>query len=391
MINYECRIQNHHGCFMNNITECVQTQLPINSVKEILETQGILVEKNVPETQIRKLFDYLHSTPLPKDENGNEIKIRLSSISKRDSVWDTHRCNTKIVGHIYDHNPKYAKYAERIHNCSGWLKFGCNENGFVLKQAFFCHVRLCPMCQWRKSLYWKAMMYKNLDKVRENYPTHRWLFLTLTVKNCPITELRATISDMNKSWQRLLKRKEFLGVIDGWARATEVTRDKKNPNTHAHPHFHCILMVKPSYFGKAYIKQQEWAELWRDCLGVDYMPMVDIRTVKPKNGSDTSYDYAIKSAIAETLKYSTKPSDMIQDCGNSKSREWFFELTKQVHKLRFMATGGALKNAIKAEKEITNQDMITANPDDEENKTDEKRLGFSFDGEAYVHSQKYNE
>ena len=45
----------------------------------------------------------------------------------------------------------------------------------------------------------------------------------------------------------------------------------------------------------------------------------------------------------------------MHDCENAESREWFYELTRQTHKLRFVASGGALKNTIKDEKKITNQ------------------------------------
>lgn len=341
-----------------------------------------------------QLFDYLYHEPLPIDEHGQQLQVALSTVSERDSVWDTHRVQAQIVELMYNHEQEFAKYAERVHDCSGWLKFGFNEHGLILKQAFFCRVRYCPVCQWRKSLYWKALMYQNLSKLREQYPTHRWLFLTLTVKNCLINELRSTINHMNKSWKRLMNRKEFLGVVDGWVRTTEVTRDTDNPTTHCHPHFHIILMVKPSYFGKGYVKHQQWVEIWQDCLQVDYLPVVDIRTVKPKGGNDVSYEYAIQSAIAETLKYSTKPSDMIQDFENPNSREWFYELTRQTHKLRFVATGGALKNALKLDDDIENQDLITVNQDqdDEENKTDERRLHFSYGRQIgkYVYNPKYN-
>ncbi|MDI5829362.1 protein rep, partial [Salmonella enterica subsp. enterica serovar Kentucky] len=47
---------------------------------------------------------------------------------------------------------------------------------------------------------------------------------------------------------------------------------------------------------------------------------------------------AIRAMGAETLKYSTKPADMVAD------PEWFLELTRQTHKRRFVATGGALKD-----------------------------------------------
>ena len=334
------------------------------------------------------VYEYLYNEPLPIDENGNKLEVGLATVSERDSVWDTHRNQASIVDLMYSYESEFERYSERIGDCSGYLKFGIGEQGLVLKQAYFCRVRYCPVCQWRKSLFWKAMIYKTYPTLREQYPTHRWLFLTLTIKNPPIGELRATLDDMNKSWKKLTKRKEF-ALVDGWIRTTEVTRDSKNPNTHCHPHFHVILMVKPSYFGKGYIKQMAWVELWRSCLGVDYLPNVDIRTVKAKSDDD----FLIQSAIAETLKYSTKPSDMIQDCDDPLSREWFYELTRQTHKLRFVATGGALKDVLKSEDKIENQEMITTGNDDETQETDERRLNFTYYSNRgkYIYNPKFNE
>ena len=45
--------------------------------------------------------------------------------------------------------------------------------------------------------------------------------------------------------------------------------------------------------------------------------------------------------IPELLKYCTKESDLVCD------REWFLELTRQMHKLRCVATGGVLKQYLK--------------------------------------------
>ncbi|MCP6530402.1 protein rep, partial [Klebsiella pneumoniae] len=97
-------------------------------------------------------------------------------------------------------------------------------------------------------------------------------------------------------------------------------------------------------------------ELWRDCLRVDYDPNVDVRSVKPrkpKEGESLACATAelVRGAVSETLKYSTKPSDMEEDS------EWFLELTRQTHKRSFVATGGALKDVLKLEQE-TDQDMV---------------------------------
>ena len=68
------------------------------------------------------------------------------------------------------------------------------ENWFSSKH--FCRVRHCPVCQWRRSLLWRAVMFQQLPNIQERFPTHRWVFLTLTVKNPPVTELRDTLKHM---------------------------------------------------------------------------------------------------------------------------------------------------------------------------------------------------
>ncbi|MFY0080253.1 protein rep, partial [Acinetobacter baumannii] len=77
----------------------------------------------------------------------------------------------------------------------------------VLKEVWFCRVRHCPVCQWRRSLRMRALMYKNIESVMNSYPSHRWIFLTLTVKNPHVTDLRSTLKEMNAGWQRLRQTK----------------------------------------------------------------------------------------------------------------------------------------------------------------------------------------
>lgn len=349
----------------------------------MVQKQDQTVKENTQNTEI---FDYIYENHPPAD-----VDVPLATVSKRDSVWDTHRNATADVSDIYALNSDFERYSVRMNDCSGYLKFGIAESGLLLKEASFCRVRYCPVCQWRKSLYWKAMMYQKYDELRKQYPTHRFVMLTLTLENPPVDELRATLQLMNKAWQRLIKRKEF-GSIDGWIRTTEVTRDKTKPNTHAHPHFHCLLMVKPSYFTHNYTKKMDWVRLWADVLKVDYLPNVDIRAVRKKGKckGEPMTEADIKAAIVETLKYAVKPADMVGD-GSLESKEWFYEVSRQTHKLRFVATGGALKNILK-EDNIANQEMITAGDETDEN-TDKRRLNFTYykSKKGYVYNPEYNE
>ena len=60
---------------------------------------------------------------------------------------------------------------------------------------------------------------------------------------------------------------------------------------------------------------------------------------------------ALIDAARETLKYAVKPADM------AASPEWFLELTRQLHKLRFIASGGILKGVLREDDE-TNDDLL---------------------------------
>lgn len=207
-------------------------------------------------------------------------------------------------------------------------------------------------------MMWQARFYQALPALQEAFPGARWVFLTLTVRNCALADLRQTLKAMSEAWGRLVKRPEFKPVL-GWVRTTEVTRSETGE---AHPHFHALLMVSTSYFGGQYVKQARWVELWQECARLDYVPVVDVRAVKGE----------MSKAVQETLKYSVKPADMEAD------GQWLLELTRQVHKLRFIATGGALKGVLKVEEAITNEDMVNADSGVPE-VPESPRMAFAWD------------
>ena len=279
----------------------------------------------------------------------------LSDLSPRDKPWDKHRSNSDKVSSHYA-GSEFHRYHDRMTFCSELLDFTLkpidNESyALKLSSARFCRVRHCPVCQWRRSLAWKAKAYKVLPQIVEKYPKHRWLFVTLTQRNCKITQLRETIKLMNDAFKRMTKLKDFPAI--GWLKSVEVTRGKDGS---AHPHFHCLLMVPSSYFGGNYLKQAEWVAMWRQCLRLDYDPVLDVQAIK--KGSQPM------QLVPELLKYCTKESDMTVD------REWLLELTRQMHKLRAIATGGVLKEYLKA-LEDEPDDLIHVDGDEEAIATDD--------------------
>ena len=289
--------------------------------------------------------------------------LALGELSDRDKPWDKHRKNADEAANYYRGNTEFDKYATRMDFCSQLLDFRLVSQGseyrLKLDSARFCRIRYCPVCQWRRSLMWKARAFKVLPMLVEVYPKYRWLFLTLTVRNCAITKLRDTLQWMNQSWQRMVQRKKFPAI--GWLRSTEVTRGKDGL---AHPHFHCLLLVKPVYFnGKTYMNQKDWIEFWKSCLRIDYNPVLDVRSIR--SGKQPT------ELITEVLKYCVKESDLVADC------DWFIELTKQMYKMRTVATGGVLKKYLKQlEQEL--EDLIGKDENKTEDEVDEGHLYFGW-------------
>ena len=296
----------------------------------------------------------------------------LSDYSPRDRPWDVHRAQAQTVEGVYQ-GTAFDALAGRIKGCTGQLGFvwsadpETGELHLKLRSAHFCRVRHCPVCQWRRSLMWQARLLKALPSIEQAHPTARWLFLTLTVRNCKITDLRRTIQSMNSAWHRLIKRQEFDSNVLCWIRTTEVTRGKDDS---AHPHFHVLMMVRPSYFSSNYyVTQRRWTEIWQECARLGYTPIVNVKAVRPKSGVGSIDKTPLRRAISETLKYSVKPQDMSDD--------WLIQLTRQVYHLRFIASGGVLKNVLR-EGEEKEEDLLLADDPDGSSDASEPDVYFRW-------------
>lgn len=321
-------------------------------------------------------FPPLVPVPKPLCERGRDImsNFYLSGLSSKDKPWDFHRGLADQVRDLY-RGSQFADYGDRIAICAKFVEFvlvtkDSGEQVFKLQHAWFCRVRHCPVCQWRRSFMWKARFVKVIPSVVADYPTARWIFLTLTVKNCDLVDLRDNLNRMNKAWKRLTIRKVFPAL--GWVKSFEVTRNPKDGT--AHPHFHVLMMVPAGYFkGQAYISQEKWRELWQHALRADYDPVVDVRAVKPKLPSAGKTDLAIGLVIAvkEVFKYSVKGQDLIADAS------WLLELTHQLHKTRAIALGGVLKNYL-SEEEPDQGDLIHGDDELTEVSPDDPRWWFSW-------------
>ena len=291
--------------------------------------------------------------------------LPLCDFAKKDQKWDKHRGDTQSIGEVYALDGKYARLSSRLSLCANILEFGelCDKDtgelSLKLQNALFCKVRTCPVCSWRRAMRNVARFFERIPTVLDAYPKHAWLFLTLTVKNPDMCDLRSTLAAMNKAFQRMQQRKDFPAA--GYIRTTEITKGKDGT---PHPHFHCLLLVKPGYFqGGVYLSQEAWADMWRECLRIEYQPVVDIRRVKAESDKAKAAELlegkiaGLKAAVLETLKYSIKVEDMLSDA------QFLYGVTDQLRGLRFLATGGILKDFLKDE--VADDEMVNTGSEDE--------------------------
>ncbi len=235
----------------------------------------------------------------------------------------------------------------RVLDCSTFLewKYYFEINEKRLAKANFCKVRLCPMCSWRRSLKIFGQVSKVMDYVEENY-NYRYIFLTLTVKNCYAEDLRDTLDLMTKSFNKLSERKAFKQAVKGYFRSLEITYNKDDDSYH--PHFHMILAVNKNYFtdNKVYLSQEKWTSLWKSCLKVDYTPIVDVRRIKEDDKK------GFGKAVAETAKYTVKADDFLirDEKGNIDiplTDEVVKTLDHALHRKRLTAFGFIFKDVHK--------------------------------------------
>ena len=203
------------------------------------------------------------------------------------------------------------KKAARVKECGDVLEFAEDGTGKrKLARAWFCKSRLCPLCNWRRSIKASWQLEQVLEAAHKQEPQSRFIFLTLTEENAEGQELRGRIKTFAKAFEKLIHRKAVKQFLIGYVRSLEITiKDLSDGGVTYHHHYHVLLMVKNSYFKKGgYLSQKDWTDLWREALGLDYTPIVNVEAIKPnkRKGIDS-----LVASAKETAKYQVKPGDYL--------------------------------------------------------------------------------
>lgn len=253
-----------------------------------------------------------------------------------------------------------------LEHCADTLLFAENAEGKKkLKSANFCRLRLCPMCQWRRSLKMFGQVQTITDKILERDKSTRFLFATFTVKNVDAENLETCINILNNKFLYLVsKNKTFAPAkklkqnLLGYLKAVEVTYNIKDKTYH--PHLHVIFAVKSTFFKNKqnYMTKKEWIELWQKALNVDYKPQTDIRAIKTNTGK----------AVAEVAKYPVKTAPILS-LNDDEAVEVLKTLTLSLNKKRFVSYGGifkTIKQELKLQDVETDKDLVNTDIEQQE-------------------------
>src|SRR5699024_2347608 len=117
------------------------------------------------------------------------------------------------------------------------------------------------------------------------------------------------------------------------------------------------------------LTQNDWTNLWKSCLKVDYIPVVDVRRIKEKKEKDFG------KAVAETAKYTVKPEDFLirDEKGNIKENltdEVVKTLDNALHRKRLTSFGFIFKDIHKKLNLDDAEDGDLTNTDNEELRED---------------------
>ena len=303
-------------------------------------------------------FLYLNSTK-NNTKNQEEIlqEIKLNFLKKS---------SVKMANIFLDFDKKKGA---RMIDCAKVLLFKKFEQIEYRKlfKAFMCKILLCPFCMTRKSILIGNNLYKVLQTGADEKGLE-YIHLTLALKNCKINELQDTIELMLKSFKKFVNRDIFQerrgGTIKGWFRNLEITFNQEDKSFH--PHFHVILAVEKSYFFKEtnpdkYLTQEVALQMWKECLGVDYLPTTDLRKVYylDENGNKIikfdNNSEGLKKAVEEASKYITKAMDLLSIEDEKLQKKVIKNMLQALSYRRLFAYGGVLKE-IRAELKLQDEE-----------------------------------
>lgn len=307
------------------------------------------------------MYDY-HTPDEDVSQQANVIFLEDEKFN-----WKEKKEQARMLAGLLRWNKDMAK-AQRADFCASYLEYylleaddmGWNLDEAVrgkkqLSRAIFCQLRVCPVCNARRSRKLHTLLAKCMNGIKAEHDDVRYLMLTLSIKNCTGADLSDTMTYILNAFHKLMRRRPVQRAIKGYFRTLEITYNT-SANTY-HPHLHIMLAVEPEYFKRSsglYITQDQWITFWKESLQVDYKPTAHIQKAD-----------ASPKSISEVTKYVTKDSAYfaLMKRGHTKQAADLVDtLLTALHGRRLIQTGGWFKDHWDVS---TEGDLVATEADDD--------------------------
>lgn len=182
------------------------------------------------------------------DENQDDKTLKDVSKSGKQRPWREKKIDNVSYADILE--ILKIKKAFNVKQCGNVLEFKPTDEGYLkLYKTWFCKSKLCPVCNWRRSMKNSYQAQKVIEEVIKEKPKARWLFLTLSTKNAIDGEhLEQSLKHMSKAFNKLKMYAKVKKNLIGFMRSTEVTVNKNDGSYNQH--MHVLLCVENAYFRK---------------------------------------------------------------------------------------------------------------------------------------------
>ena len=232
-------------------------------------------------------MNYLHDNNNTEQSKSQEQKTLRKLCRKKNE-------NADIINYLYEIGEDIK--ANNIKQCATFI--GITELNGITKivKSNFCRERVCKICAWRRQAKFISQMIPTLSALQRK--GYGFIFATLTLKNCKYNEVSKNIDILMNGYNLLCKRREIKRAWKGMCRSVELTYNDITDTFH--PHIHVLIAIDETYTDN-YITQSRLSTIWKECVNVEYTPVVDIRKVNDNT-----------KATLETLKYALKPTQYKQ-------------------------------------------------------------------------------
>ncbi|ECS5319721.1 hypothetical protein A6547_24200, partial [Salmonella enterica subsp. enterica serovar Hadar] len=198
-------------------------------------------------------------------------KVNFLPIKKFSELADVAAANAQTLNRRKKENISLSKIYQKIgqQDRAHRVAFCCSYRYMLVdseKRAHNVHTvrcrdRHCSECQKIKSWIYQSRLKRTaIEKIKSDFKSDEFLFLTFTLKNPKVTQMRKAMRTMSQAFGMLARRKPFSDVFRGGIRTFEVTRNyAERLKNHCHPHIHAIAQTKADAFNLfiAYIQAEE--------------------------------------------------------------------------------------------------------------------------------------